>query len=94
MNEASVLEELKTNGLDLTVGQSEIFRLDENKSTGYTWIIDNDAIDGKFSVANEYIQENAHNILGAGGQHVFTITGDETGEGAFKIASGHAWEDN
>ena len=78
-------------GLPLNAGESVRFQVSGNLSTGYRWIVREEAANGLFTVESLYVPEVR--ALGAGGTFYFTVeAGSDIGTGSFQIYHARPWE--
>ena len=81
------LDMLREQGLTVKKGTQIKLLIEENPSTGYEWIIDQDAANELFSIEAVFVPPADLMSLGAPGHKEFTLTvGDTTGQGAFRVA--------
>ena len=61
--------------------------IEENPSTGYEWVVDQDATDGLFSILALYVPPEDIMNMGTPGHKEFVISvNNKAGKGAFRIA--------
>ena len=86
------------DGIDVGVdGGRAFFKIDENPSTGYEWIIDPNGcteehvkVDQSFDPPAQF--EGEEQLAGAPGTACFSFTGKNKGECTFRMAYARNWE--
>ena len=89
--DASLFDTLEVDGVDLQVGQTATFVLQENPSTGYTWLIDSDASNGAFSFSS-VVNETSSGMIGAPTTREITVSGKVSSAGVLHAAYVRPWE--
>ena len=70
------------------------FEISGNPSTGYKWMLDEDAMNGAFTVTQTFKYDSAPpGYMGVGGKFIFEVkAGSVTGKGNFSISNRREWE--
>ena len=98
LNDSETRADFSENGTYVNEGDSVQMMVESNPTTGYEWIVDNDACAGVISIAQEYLMddaedENGEMMAGVGGNELFTLTGEEAGSVCnFRAAYPRSWE--
>ena len=91
--DSQVKENLEKNGLNLTIGETATFILEQNLTTGYGWEINEDAADGHYSVSSANKSgSNQRGFVGMAGTKEITVKGLSEGTAAFQAAYVRPWE--
>ena len=99
------LTQIESQGVVIDVdGGKAYFSVEENATTGYQWMVNNDAcssdlvgIDSSFDPPNAVFTQTDGpevELVGAGGTRYFTFTGGVKGECIFEMAYARSWEFN
>ena len=81
-------------GVPIEVGASLRFQVRGNPTTGFEWIVNDEAALGLFTIENLYVPDPAPaGWTGVGGVYYFTIkAGSDVGKGSFKIEYKQPWD--
>jgi inhibitor of cysteine peptidase len=78
--------------VELAVGASLVIDLEENATTGYSWVVDGSVPDVLTAAEDEFQAPKDTGVVGAAGRHVFTYTAMKAGEGELTLVYARSWE--
>ena len=93
---------ITTRGFYLEAGQSVVFSVRENPTSGFTWQLDTSVINEAFTVTEEMVQDEfpgldqafIDQMVGVSGVRYYTVVAaDEAAVGEFSISLEREWED-
>ncbi len=77
--------------IDVRQNEEIAIRLDENPSTGYRWVVEQDGGEILHLLHSDFVQSTGDRI-GAGGQRVFTFQALKAGDASLKFKLWRSWE--
>ncbi len=78
--------------IDLHVGEIVTIELEENPTTGYSWVCTFSEDSTVVLVDDRYIAEKSKGMVGAGGVHRYCIKGIDEGDSIIRFSYRRPWE--
>ena len=78
LNDSNVRADFEENGTYVNLNDSVQMVVASNPTTGYEWIVDNEACSGVIGITQEYLIDDTDGdefMTGVGGNEFFTLTG-------------------
>jgi inhibitor of cysteine peptidase len=89
-----ITEESNGTEIDLATGETFKVRLEENRSTGYKWVLESSskAAEGVFALVGDSFEKGE--AIGQPGTHRWEFRAQRAGSGTINLSYQRPWEEN